>query len=605
MLSIWGSTFPKPTLDLNFIGASSLDSRVTFTRGSAATMFDSTGTLVYAPMNLLTYSEQFDNAAWTQFQSSVTANATTAPNATTTADKFIPNATLNGHYLISSATSMTSGTTYVGSVYAKASEQTVLQLTFQGASHGSTYYANFNLSNGTLGNTGGAGVVATITSVSDGWYRCSIAAAATATASAGLVVLSVTSTTDGRLPTYLGDGTSGLFIWGAQLNLSPMAGGITSSLSTYYPTTTSAYYGPRFDYNPSTLAAQGLLIEEQRTNSIRNNTMVGAVAGTPGTLPTNWSWGGTATFAVVATGTESGIAYIDLRIQGASAADTWNLFYEVTSQVAAVNGQSWTGGVYFKLVAGSTTNLPLIQRLVFRNSSLANIQQLDSAVLAPTTANLSTQRNTISSTATQATTAYVTLQLNSGTPTGAFDITLRIGLPQLELGAFATSVIPTSTVAVTRSADVASMTGTNFSSWYNQTEGSFVVNASVISNSGSRVFMDVGPNSVFGTTAYVVQGATSVALAPATAPVNMTSSVNTTSLSNKAAIGIAANNAIIAVNGSLGTVDNSCAMPASATQLVLGHAIWASNGTQLDGWLQRISYYPTRLPNATLQALTA
>jgi hypothetical protein len=72
--------------------------------------------------------------------------------------------------------------------------------------------------------------------------------------------------------------------------------------------TSAATNAPRFDFNPSTLAAQGLLIEESRTNSIRNNTMVGAVAGTPGTLPTNWSESlGGVTRQVVGTGTTNGI----------------------------------------------------------------------------------------------------------------------------------------------------------------------------------------------------------------------------------------------------------------------------------------------------------
>jgi hypothetical protein len=54
------------------------------------------------------------------------------------------------------------------------------------------------------------------------------------------------------------------------------------------------------------------------------------------------------------------------------------------------------------------------------------------------------------------------------------DFTIRLGMPQMEQGSFVTSVIPTTASTVTRSADRASMEGTNFSSWYNQSEGSIV-----------------------------------------------------------------------------------------------------------------------------------
>ena len=85
---------------------------------------------------------------------------------------------------------------------------------------------------------------------------------------------------------------------------------------------TAALGAPRFDHNPTTGESLGLLVEEQRTNSIRNNTMVGAVAGTPGTLPTNWSTfitGATGiSREVVGTGVESGINYLDLRFFGTS-----------------------------------------------------------------------------------------------------------------------------------------------------------------------------------------------------------------------------------------------------------------------------------------------
>ena len=83
-----------------------------------------------------------------------------------------------------------------------------------------------------------------------------------------------------------------------------------ASTGTYYNSagvlSSAAVNEARLDYNPSTLAAQGLLIEEARTNSIRNNTMVGAVAGTPGTICTNWNATPTNR-TIVGTGTENGI----------------------------------------------------------------------------------------------------------------------------------------------------------------------------------------------------------------------------------------------------------------------------------------------------------
>jgi hypothetical protein len=183
--------------------------------------------------NLLLQSEQFNYAAWTKVASTITSNAATAPSGSVTADKIVEGSANTAHYLISSATAMTSGTTYVGSVYAKASERTILQLTFQGATHGSSYYANFDLATGTLGASGGAGLVATITSADNGWYRCSIAAPATTTASGGLVTLLGSNINGGRLMVYTGDGTSGLLLWGAQLEVG-------SAVTPYIPTTTAA-----------------------------------------------------------------------------------------------------------------------------------------------------------------------------------------------------------------------------------------------------------------------------------------------------------------------------------------------------------------------------
>jgi len=364
---------------------------------------------------------------------------------------------------------------------------------------------------------------------------------------------------------------------------------------------------PRFDYNPSTLAAQGLLIEEARTNSIRNSTMQGAAAGTPGTLPTNWS-----TFTpltgltreIVGTGTESGITYIDVRVSGTpSAAGVFLINFESNTQNVASNGQSWSGSTYCKLQAGSLTG---ISSLVLRTSALDAAQvevSNTSQTFTPTTAALSTQRISANHTNTSASTAYEIVYLRVSLSGAAIDITLRIGLPQLELGAFATSVIPTTTTALTRSADVASVN--TLSPWYNASEGTIYTEFSAYNTSTSRVLAqldDTGFNNrIFafvqannGIQTNVVVGGSSVAqLFPA--------GTYTSPAIGKISQSYAVNNFASCFNGGAVSTDTSGAIP-TVTQMRIG---FDGGSAYSNGHLRRIAYYNTRLPNAQLQALTA
>jgi hypothetical protein len=220
---------------------------------------------------------------------------------------------------------------------------------------------------------------------------------------------------------------------------------------------------PRFDHGPVSRQSLGLLVEEQRTNSIRNNTMVGAVAGTPGTLPTNWSISGggfgTLTQEVVATGTSNGIAYIDVKYSGTSSNTGFRIFCEVVGQIVASTGQAWTGSVYAAILPGSSGLTSVNVAINERNSgsSIINIQSGSSySTLSSTMTRLTT---TITS--ASATTVSVQPEVNIVFPTTtAVDFTLRIGLPQLEQGAFATSTIPTTTTALTRPVDSAVIDGT-------------------------------------------------------------------------------------------------------------------------------------------------
>ena len=122
------SPYSGSSLYLDFL-TPSLDSRVTFTRGSNATLVDSTGKIVYAPANLVTYSEQFDNAAWIKYEGTVTANATTAPDGTTTADAFIESTTATtDHRLTFAGASAAVGQNLTLSVYAKANGRNFIAL---------------------------------------------------------------------------------------------------------------------------------------------------------------------------------------------------------------------------------------------------------------------------------------------------------------------------------------------------------------------------------------------------------------------------------------------------------------------------------------------
>lgn len=613
MLATWGtSTGRNPTLDLQFAGATSLDNRITFSRGSQATLFDSTGALVYAKHNLFVRSAEFDNASWTKTNGTISANATTAPDGTTSADKFIPDNGISGANVTGQTISFVGGIAYTLSIFAKAAEFTSITvlMTTGGAGFGggSNAAATFDLSNGTISQVERAGTTASIQDAGNGWYRLLLTATPTLAHNFAPQVVRYNPA---------GNGVGGVFIWGSQINLTPMEGGVTSSLSTYYPTVASAYYAPRFDYNPSTLAAQGLLIEEQRTNSIRNNTMQGAVAGTPGTLPTNWVVNINTTTgltrSVVGTGVENGVPYIDLRIAGTSVgAGALQIIFEQVGVIAATNNQTWAVSLFYKIAGGSIAGLsaPLLRLQLFDNTNAA-IGTVSSAAQAnPTTASLQSQRISAALTTNNAATAFIYSDLRFAIADAtAIDITLRIGLPQLEQGAFATSVIPTTTTALTRNADVASMTGTNFSSWYNASEGTVFCQGIGVNNvaAGTRRYFEINNNTPderllagYGfTTAcrYLVSdgGATQ-------ADIGVTTTTGGALV--KFAGAYKTNDFQQASNGTLGTADTSGTLP-TVDRMFIGQAETTAAATMLNGYIQRISYYPVRLPNSTLQALTA
>ena len=225
-----------------------------------------------------------------------------------------------------------------------------------------------------------------------------------------------------------------------------------------------------------------LLLEPQRTNGIRNSTMVGAVAGSPGTLPTNWErTSGGLTQTIVGIGTENGLQYIDFNYAG-TASGTLTLFYETLAQIVASNGQIWSNSFYAKLISGTADSFVLVIREL---SSIGGNLGTGTQTFSPSS-NL--QRFTFTRTNANALTAFIRPGLFVNLTNGAtYDFTIRIAAPQMELGAYATTFIKTSTAAVTRVVDAASKTG--ISSLINSPQGSLLIEGRSFLNGGSfRLF---------------------------------------------------------------------------------------------------------------------
>jgi hypothetical protein len=179
--------------------------------------------------NQVLYSEDFTNAEWIKTRSSISSNSTIAPDGTLTADKLIEDTAAGSHF-IQDSINYVAGQIYTLSIYAKADTRSSISIQMPGPAFTTIKSAFFNLSTGAVTNIS-TGATANIENVGNGWYRCSITSTATttATASTAIGILAI-----GTSISYTGDGTSGLFIWGAQSAIGSPA---------YLPTTTTTNSG--------------------------------------------------------------------------------------------------------------------------------------------------------------------------------------------------------------------------------------------------------------------------------------------------------------------------------------------------------------------------
>lgn len=561
---------------------------ITFSRSSNATRVGPDGKIAYAPHNLLTYSEQLDNAAWNQASLTVTANATAAPNGTATADKLIANTTNTYHQVSESVTTVAS-VVYAFSVYLKMGESRYANLLMN--NNGGFSAIGVDMQAGTI-VTNSVGVTQTtgsIQSVGNGWYRATVFVQAASTSIDFRITASNSANTSWS---FAGDGSSGFYAWGAQVSAGSIAG-------DYTPTTSAAVYGPRFDYDPVTLAAKGLLIEEQRTNLITYSEQFDNAAWTKGditvTANTTTAPDGTTTAEKI---TESATNFSHLAYQSFSASAT---AYTVTVYAKAAE-RSW---IYLRF----DTDAPVIS--AWYNLSTGTVGTVGSGVTASiTSVGNGWYRCTYTRTAT-ATTQYAVVGVSNADGTAFYTGDGTSGVyvwgAQLEAGAFATSYIPTVASSVTRSADVASVN--TLSPWFNAVEGTLFaqfdeyISSSSITN---QVFASLNDGTANNEMLLYRSGGgfdarfailTSGAL-QADVATSITIAQNT---AYKTAGAYKLNDIAASTSGNTPGTDTSATIPTvSALQIGGGRGT-----TAFSGHLRRLAYYPRRLTNAELQALTA
>ena len=211
-------------------------------------------------------------------------------------------------------------------------------------------------------------------------------------------------------------------------------------------------------------AAQRLLSEGQRTNSIRNPRAAGAVPGTPGTAPTNWVLAGTGgvDFNIVGTGTENNLPYVDIRFSGTGIPGAGGLIRADQVYPVAAQNQSWTHSVYARLVSGTLTGTLGFYVTVTEWTSGGAFLDQSSGVYTLTSGSLSGARLAHTRTFANATAGLAGSQFGFAVSAGVpIDCTFRVAAPQLERGAFASSPIfpPVGTPgSSTRGGDLISVT---------------------------------------------------------------------------------------------------------------------------------------------------
>lgn len=421
------------------------------TRATTATRVNSAGLVELVPYNQFNYSQKFDNAYWIKSNSTITADNTTAPDGTTTADKMAITSGFGAVY----ASSIPLEGTHTISCFFKKGDASSVYIDTNGTS--GNIFGSLNLD--TLATSSVGGAIVNVENAGNGWYRLSITASFTGTTS--YIAFGILSAST-NLFTYL---------WGAQL--------VQGSTAKDYQKTETRLNIPRLDYSNGTCPS--LLVEPQRTNLLTYSSSFDNAA---------WNKLDTTISANSLT-SPSGVQDADKINE-----NTNNAFHLIEYLYATTNGQVYALSFYVKKAERNFAVLG-----VYTSESKQIRVDLNSGVISSTSGtwintDISDAGNgwyRVTGVFTASTLSYVfcgpDLNGNANPYTGTTGSGIYAWGAQLEVGSYSTSYIPTTSASVTRNADVISKTG--ISSLIGQTEGTLFVDAYITgkdSSNGSILF---------------------------------------------------------------------------------------------------------------------
>ena len=390
-----------------------------------------------------------------------------------------------------------------------------------------------------------------------------------------------------------------------------------ASTATYFDATgtlqSAAIDTPRFDYDPATLAARGFLIEEARTNIVRSSVYTANANGW-----TNGVIGGTGTITAAAVNSPAGTTAGVFNISGLNATSYVGNFITTTSSSNARTGSVFVrnnGGVKFQIRLIFQTGGTFVSYGTEYDFTTTAFQDGIAGTTAPTSRSATDVGNgwlriTITGSDNGTGNTQTALQFFGAATTTNYDYLMwGAQIEEAAAGAsaaFPTSYIPTTTTALTRSADVASVN--TLSPWYNASEGSLLAELTqTIESANAMIPWEINDltfdNRIFlavDTPSAGNRRLTSNMFTGGVSQAQMFSATLGTTF--KAAFAWQTNNLAASQNGSAVQTDTSATIP-SVSRLYLGTR--TGTGLFFNGYLRRITYYPRRLSNAELVSITS